>query len=125
MVIQNLLKRNEHKMVHLAIFSPNSEYFGILKQIRIRFILSRKKFESFLRFRYRAALKTNTKFKDMNTELANGMFDLLHRLFLTEDARRSWYELSCFNRFEECEGDDLLSWKDKGYVTVLDLLQVI
>lgn len=60
----------------------------------------------------------------MDDELRHGTFDLFHRFFSTEDACHSWYELSCFNRFEECVGDDLLSWKDKGYVTVFDLLQV-
>lgn len=60
----------------------------------------------------------------MDDELRHGTFDLFHRFFSTEDACHSWYELSCFNRFEESDGDDMLSWKDKGYATIFDLLQV-
>lgn len=70
------------------------------------------------------ALKTNAQFNDVDDELAHGTYDLFHRFFSSEDACDSWYEVSCFNRFEECDGDDLLSWKDKGYITVVDLLQV-
>lgn len=61
----------------------------------------------------------------MNDELAHGTFDVFQRLFAQEDACNSWYELCSFNRFENIEGDEMLSWNDKGYVTVLDLMQVI
>lgn len=50
---------------------------------------------------------------------------MFHRLFATEDASNSWYDLSSYSHFEPCEGDEMLSWKDKGFATVLDLLQVI
>lgn len=41
------------------------------------------------------------------------------------DGADSWYETSTdSHEYEECEGDRLLNWKDKGYTTVFDLLQV-
>lgn len=77
----------------------------------------------FKHFRYNKMLKTD-EFKDVDSELAQQTFDLLHGLICTEDASDSWYETSCHNRFEWSDGDWILGWKDKGFVTVLDLLQV-
>lgn len=73
--------------------------------------------------RYKEALKGD-EFKDVDTDLAHETFDLIHRLVCTEDGTNSWYETSCRARFEWCDGNETLGWKDKGFVTVLDLLQV-
>lgn len=37
-----------------------------------------------------------------------------------------WYDVSCGNYLEywECPGNMMLNWKDKGYRTVFELLQV-
>lgn len=41
------------------------------------------------------------------------------------DGANSWYDTSCnTHEYENCDGDFNLNWKDKGYVTVFDLLQV-
>lgn len=69
-------------------------------------------------------LKANDQFKILDDDLAYETFDLFHRLISSNDACDSWYELSCADQFEECDGEELLSWKSKGYVTVFDLLQV-
>lgn len=60
----------------------------------------------------------------MSDELVHGTFDVFQRLFAQDDACNSWYELSSFNGFEEIEGEEMLSWKDRGYITVFDLMQV-
>lgn len=42
-----------------------------------------------------------------------------------DDGSDSWYETSCDDHdYAVCDGDYNLNWKDKGYVTVFDLLQV-
>lgn len=42
------------------------------------------------------------------------------------EASDSWYETSCKNypQYWICDGDHLLNWKNNGYATVFDLLQV-
>lgn len=42
------------------------------------------------------------------------------------EASDDWYQTSCRSLLEywQCEGDHLWNWKDKGYHTVLELLQV-
>lgn len=48
----------------------------------------------------------------------------MHRMINTDTVAYSWYDSSSREYFEDCEGDEMLGWKDKGYGTVLELLQV-
>lgn len=76
-------------------------------------------------FRFKAALATD-EFKDINAELAHQSLEAFQKYIKSVDASDSWYNTSCNTHgYEECEGDPSLDWKDKGYVTVFDLLQVI
>lgn len=63
---------------------------------------------------------------DVTPELARLAHDWFHRMENTLEASDSWYDTSCRGLLEYhlCPGDHLLNWKDKGYVTVFDLLQV-
>lgn len=73
--------------------------------------------------RLNEALKKD-EFKDVDEELAHEVFDVMHRMINTDTVAYSWYDSSCREYFEDCEGDEMLGWKDKGYGTVLELLQV-
>lgn len=75
--------------------------------------------------RYYAALKT-PEYNDIDDELATQFFDLFHKKENSIEASDSWYETSCqnFPEYWYCEGDQLLNWKDRGYCTVFELLQV-
>lgn len=74
--------------------------------------------------RYKEALK-HDDYTDVSHELAQECFDMFHKAMNSIDGANSWYETSCDDHeYEECEGDQTLHWKDKGYVTVFDLLQV-
>ncbi|XP_031616985.1 spermine oxidase-like [Contarinia nasturtii] len=78
---------------------------------------------NFFAKKYNEALKTD-EFKDISPELAHQFYDLFHELANSLDGANSWYETSCnSHEYEDCEGDRTLNWKDKGYVTVFDLLQ--
>lgn len=57
--------------------------------------------------------------------MAHEFFDFFHKLTNSIDGADSWYETSCnVHEYESCDGDFTMNWKDKGYVTVFDLLQV-
>lgn len=74
--------------------------------------------------RYKKALKTD-EFKDLNPEWAHEFYESFHKGVNINDGSDSWYETSCDDHdYETCEGDYNMNWKDKGYVTVFDLLQV-
>lgn len=62
---------------------------------------------------------------DIGHDLRRQSFDFYHRFENSIEASDSWYETSCgaFSEYWHCPGDHLLNWKDKGYVTVLNLLQ--
>lgn len=49
----------------------------------------------------------------------------MHRQINSDNSVGSWYQSSTNDPFAQCEGDELLGWKDKGYGTVLELLQVV
>lgn len=62
---------------------------------------------------------------DVKPEWAHEFYDFHHKAMNSLDGAQSWYETSCHpHDYEECEGDQTLNWKEKGYATVFELLQV-
>lgn len=57
--------------------------------------------------------------------MAYQFLDFFHRYENSIEASDSWFETSARGYLEywDCEGDRLLNWKDRGYTTVLTLLQ--
>lgn len=66
-------------------------------------------------------------FKDhpeIKTEQREPLKKSLNLLELALDAADSWFDVSSDDEWEECEGDQMINWKDKSYGFVLDLLTV-
>lgn len=82
-------------------------------------------YSSMLSHRYQEELK-DSLYDDVDDELRHQFFDWFHKYENSIEASDSWYETSCRSLPEYwiCEGDHLLNWRDKGYVTLFDLLQV-
>lgn len=76
-------------------------------------------------YRFRELLTTDPEYKDICPELAFQFLDFFHRYENSIEASDSWFETSARGYLEywDCEGDRLLNWKDKGYRTILTLLQ--
>lgn len=66
------------------------------------------------------------EFRDIDPLLAKQFIEFFHKFENSYEASESWYETSAKSlpQYWRCEGDQLLNWKDKGYKTVFDLLQV-
>lgn len=65
------------------------------------------------------------EFKEVGAELTHECYDFFHKMVNLMEGTNSWYDASCNpHEYEGCDGDPFLNWKDKGYVTVFDLLQV-
>lgn len=66
------------------------------------------------------------EFKDITPELKRQAYDWIHRMQNSYEGSESWFETSCSSlpEYQVCDGNQLNNWKDKGYVTVFDLLQV-
>lgn len=75
--------------------------------------------------RYFEAMRSE-EFRDVDINLQREMFEWLHMHRSMYVACDSWYEASCrgYHEYWECPGEQFLHWKDKGYRTVFDLLQV-
>lgn len=74
--------------------------------------------------RFNEALQTD-EYSDVSPELANQFLDLSNKVVNEEDGAKSWYEISSDTHdYEECAGNHTMNWKDKGFVTLFDLLQV-
>lgn len=75
--------------------------------------------------RYYKALRSD-QFNVIEPSVGREAFNWLHQFRNMYVACDSWYEVSCRDYIEywDCPGDLLLDWKDKGYKTVFDLLQV-
>lgn len=78
-----------------------------------------------MQFRFNEKLR-DSDFGELTSEWARLAHDWIHRMENTIEASDSWYETSCRDLLEYhcCDGDRLLNWRDKGYVTVFDLLTV-
>lgn len=75
--------------------------------------------------RYYEALK-QPEYADVDPLLARQFIEFFHKLENSLEASESWYDTSAnsIGQYWACEGDNLLNWKDRGYKTVFDLLQV-
>lgn len=75
--------------------------------------------------RYFAALRA-VKFNDVDVRLQRQTFEWFEKFVNMFTACDTWYEYSCRNseNYIACPGNNRLNWKDKGYRTVFDLLQV-
>lgn len=108
---------------HWATILRKSEH--LLSACHVNF-LSKYLFEnvSFL-FRYSVAL-AQPEYNDIDEELSKQFFNFIHKYENSHEASDSWYDTSCqgHTQYWICEGDPLLNWKDQGYRTVFDLLQV-
>jgi len=40
------------------------------------------------------------------------------------DPAESWFNVSTVSVFKECEGNQDVNWKERGYSTILDILMV-
>lgn len=79
-----------------------------------------------IHFRFNLALQNDEYRGIIDTDVQNEVLDWFHRMQNLIDASHSWYETSCrsLTEYWECDGNRLLNWKDHGYVTLFDLLQV-
>lgn len=80
---------------------------------------------SLVKYRFFEAFRTSD-YSDIDSNLQHEAFDWFHRMRTSWIACDLWYDVSCGNYLEywECPGNMMLNWKDKGYRTVFDLLQV-
>lgn len=76
--------------------------------------------------RYFTALK-RAEYNDIDESLQWQAFEWFEKFVNMYTACDTWFEVSCQNygSFIPCPGDAHLNWKEKGYRTVLDLLQVL
>lgn len=64
-------------------------------------------------------------FSKINDEETNEYLNLFHKMTIGMDGHSSWDDAPCDTHgYVVCKGDFYLNWKDKGYVTVFDLLKV-
>lgn len=67
----------------------------------------------------------SAEYKEINPEWTREIIESFHKSVNNIDGANSWYDTSCDeHEYETCEGDQNLNWKDKGSVTVFNLLQV-
>ncbi|CAO1424857.1 unnamed protein product [Diamesa serratosioi] len=73
--------------------------------------------------KYQEAIRTS-EYKDIDTDTANQLLEYFHKYENSIESSDTWFETSGngYLHYYECEGNPLLTWKDKGYRTVLDFL---
>lgn len=118
MIQPKLAQSGWHTMDRWGIFSPESE---LNKSVLTENELKCNSFSC----RYFAALKA-AEYSDIDETLQRQTLAWFEKFVNMYTACDTWYEVSCrtHENFLPCSGDAHLNWKDKGYRTVLDLLQV-
>lgn len=78
-----------------------------------------------LNVRYYKELK-KPEYRNVDPLLARQFIEFFHKFENSIEASESWYDTSAtsYPQYWICEGDPLLNWKDKGYKTLFDILQV-
>lgn len=76
--------------------------------------------------RYNEELKKRPEFENIDPQLAKQFIETFERQETALESADTWFETSLrgLQEYWECEGDQSLHWKDKGYGFVLELLQV-
>lgn len=62
-----------------------------------------------------------------DTSMMNDKRKFLHILELSitgMDPAESWFNVSTASPYKECEGSQMINWKERGYSTILDILMV-
>lgn len=76
--------------------------------------------------RYEAALQIDEYAELAGTSVASAFRHTLHHIHRLQNASDSWFDTSCRNTADssECDGDQLIDWKGRGYRTIFDVLMV-
>ena len=76
--------------------------------------------------KYQEAIRSS-EYKDIDADTANQLLEYFHKYENSIESSDTWFETSGngYLHYWECEGNPLLTWKEKGYRTVLDFLMVI
>lgn len=63
---------------------------------------------------------------EINFDVRQEVLDWFERMQNMIDASDSWFETSCqkLGEYWECDGNHVLNWKNRGFITLFDLLQV-
>ncbi|XP_055597988.1 spermine oxidase-like isoform X2 [Uranotaenia lowii] len=95
----------------------------ILETYRNELSQHRGSLGSFIMEKFAALLQTD-EYADIDQTTAYQFLEFFHKFENSIEASDSWFDTSGpgYLHYWECEGDMLLNWKDKGYVTVLDIL---
>lgn len=75
--------------------------------------------------RYNEALKTS-EYSDVKPELARQIIDRIEKEKNASFASESWFDISAKTSamYTGCQGNQYLTWKDKGYISVFDYIIV-
>lgn len=77
-------------------------------------------------FRYNEKVKEIYRGNEECLKIAKYLLDWFHKFVLCLDASPNWFSFSPSGslHYKQCDGDQLLHWKEKGYKTILDILTV-
>lgn len=76
-------------------------------------------------FRYTAALQS-PQYQSIDPVLSQQFIEFFHKYENSIEASDTWFDTSCrgYVDYWDCDGDRLLNWKDKGYISILNILMV-
>lgn len=76
-------------------------------------------------FRYYEELQA-PEYNDVDELLRKQFIEFFHKFENSIEASESWFDTSAgsYPQYWICEGDPLLNWRDQGYKTLFELLQV-
>lgn len=78
---------------------------------------------AFVMEKFRSSLET-PEYADIENETAFQFLEFFHKFENSIEASDSWYDTSGpgYLHYWECDGENLLNWRDKGYTTILEIL---
>ena len=76
--------------------------------------------------RYDERVRREFPESDEHAGVASSLLEWFHKMVTCYDSVPNWFELSAkgITLYNQCEGNPLMNWKDKGYRILFDVLMV-
>lgn len=74
-------------------------------------------------FRFEEYFQSRT---DVNATLKKQLLEILNLMYIPLESADDWHDIAMeeYSVYDNCEGDHMTNWKNRGYSTILDVLMV-
>lgn len=116
-------RRTNGESVDIPTANKLLELLMKLSEDQVALLAYQGSFGQFMTEKYQEILSNDSEYNGIDYNFAIQIRDCFERMQNSLNATNSWFDVTSKEQdYEECEGDQLLNWKDRGFKTILDIL---